>query len=419
MFESQIIRQELLNLGCRETNKKEECDIYIINSCSVTSHADSQTKYLIKQIKKDNKKAKIILTGCGAQTKNLKGESADLILGNSEKLNIKKYINILFKESQNLKNASFKNDSSLFAKQIYIKDISQTPVFDNEFLLETAATRPPVKIQDGCNNRCSYCIIPFARGNSRSNAVNNIIEQINILAAIGKKEVVLTGIHIGQYDYQGQKLHDLLEKIEETEILRYRLGSLYPDEINEPLFNFLKKSKKFCPHFHLSLQSLCNKTLKNMHRRYTKEQALDTVKKIKDGFNLPFVGCDIITGFPDETEKDFKETKSALIKSGVSYIHSFPYSKRKGTIAYDMKNQVLEHEKKERTKELIEVCKVLHGEFLAANKNTTRTILYEKKGKNGLYSGVSENYIKVYKQSPVNIQNTIEIVNLSAFEHLY
>lgn len=404
-IESQIIKESLLNKGYIKTDNRLEADIYILNSCTVTSHSDNQALYLIKQIRKDKPDIKIILTGCLAQTGNPDEINADLILGNNEKLDIDKYIENLFEKN----------------KTVFADNIFNTKEYNNKFLYNASSTRPSVKIQDGCNNRCSYCLIPYARGNSRSNNIENIIKQINLHIKNNKKEIVLTGIHIGQWGIEfNQNLVNLLREIEKTDILRYRLGSLYINEIDDNLLEFLQNSKKFCPHFHLSLQSLTDKTLKNMNRFYTRKEALDKINKIHQCFNLPYIGCDIITGFPDETKDDFLITKESLIEAKVSYIHSFPYSIRKNTPAAAMENQILEHIKKERTKELIEISNLLHKNFLDKNKNTTRTIIYEKKSKKmNAYKGVSENYIKVYKKSETDLQNTVETVALSEFEELY
>lgn len=402
-IEGQIIAESLVKNGFIKIEDKNKADIYIINSCTVTGHSDNQVLYLIKQVRKDNPKVKVILTGCMAQTMDKSKIDADLILGNNEKLEIEKYINELFEDN----------------KKEHVENIFNVKEYKGKFIYNTTSTRPPVKIQDGCNNRCSYCLIPYARGNSRSENIQNIIEQINIHTKNNVKEIVLTGIHIGQWGLEFNKeLIDLLIEIEKTDILRYRLGSLYVDEIDDKLFNFLKNSKKFCPHFHLSLQSLCNKTLKNMNRSYTKEFALQIIDKIHNNFKNPYIGCDIIVGFPNETNEDFVETKNALKLAQVSYIHSFPYSKRYGTKAYGMENQVLEHVKKERNKEIIELCKNLHKKFLDKNKNTTVRVIYEK-GKNGIYQGVSDNYIKILKKSDKNIKGMVEIVNLAEFDELH
>ncbi len=402
-LEGQIISQELVKAGYEPVSTQDDCDFFILNTCSVTSHADNQAIYIIKQFKVKNPNAKVILTGCLAQTAQKPDElNADIILGNDEKLDIVRFL-------------KYSNNG---IKRIFAKNIFDVQTFHNKPLETLNTTRPSIKIQEGCSNRCSYCIIPYARGNSRSDTAENIINQINMLASSGYKEVVLVGIHIGEWGKEfGKTLLDLLKEIEKINILRYRLGSLYVTELPDEMLEFLSVSKKFCPHFHLSLQSMCNKTLKNMNRFYTKEYAINVINKIHQTFNLPFIGCDIITGFPDETEEDFIETYDALKTSKLSYIHSFPYSKRKGTPACNMPNQVYEHIKKERTKRLIDLSTKLHSDFLNKNKNLTHEVLFQKKDKKtGKYLGITRNYIKVYKESDVNLWNTIEALNLFQYE---
>lgn len=403
-IEGQLIHQELVKAGYKSAKSERECDFFILNTCSVTSHADNQALYIIKQFRLKNPQAKVILTGCFAQTARDRDDlDADIILGNNEKLEIVKYLEYA------------KNDIN---KQKYVDNIFSVKFFHHKDLEFLNTTRPSIKIQEGCSNRCSYCIIPYARGNSRSESAENIINQINYLAQNGYKEVVLVGIHIGEWGREFNKtLLDLLKKIEDTEILRYRLGSLYVTEIDENMIDFLKKSEKFCPHFHLSLQSLCDKTLKAMNRFYNAKYAKNVIYELNKNFNLPFLGCDIITGFPGENEEDFEITYEALENSGLSFIHSFPYSKREGTPACNMPNQVYEHIKKERTKRLIKLSENLHRTFLEKNQNTTQEVLFQKKSKrNGKYLGITRNYIKIYKESSENLQNTVEIVSLSGFQ---
>ena len=405
-LEGQIIASNLSKNGYVEVKTPTEADIFILNSCTVTSHADSQVNYLINSAKKKNKNLKIILTGCVAQTykqhKNFDCSNVDLILGNSEKTEIEKYIGKLFENEQ----------------KIFVKNIFDIKEFENRFLEDYSSTRASVKIQDGCNNRCAYCIIPYARGNSRSNSMENIIKQIEIIANKGIKEIVLTGIHIGQWGLEFNKtLLDLLKEIEKTSIPRYRLGSLYINELYDEMIEFLSKSDKFCPHFHLSLQSLCNKTLKNMNRYYSVSDALSVIEKLHNSFNLPFLGCDIIVGFPDETEADFKETYENLKKAKLSAIHCFPYSKRENTPAYSMKNQVQNSIKTARVEKIIELSDILHKNFLEKNKNTFAEVLVERKSpKTGLYSAVTRNYIKIHIKSDENIRHTLKTVNLADFE---
>lgn len=413
-IEGQMIAEELIDSGFEPVSSQNLCDFFILNTCSVTSHADSQVLYLIKQFRAQNKKAKVVLTGCFAQTaKGLDKIDADIILGNDEKLEITKYLDKI-----SIENVECDAES----KQIYKEDIFDVKNFHHKSLRNLKTTRPSIKIQEGCSNRCSYCIIPYARGNSRSDTVENIINEINFLADKGYKEVVLVGIHIGEWGKEFNKtLLDLLKEVEKTRILRYRLGSLYVTEIDDEMINFLRGSKKFCPHFHLSLQSLCDKTLKGMNRFYTKKYALNVIEKLHKSFNLPFLGCDIITGFPGESEEDFLETYEALKEAELSFIHSFPYSKRDGTKAAVMENQVYEHVKKERTKRLIELSTELHGEFLEKNKaagacGELTEVLFQKKGKNGKYTGLTRNYIKVYKESGTDLWNTVQSLNLAECE---
>ncbi len=404
-IEGQLIYQELVKAGYTPAKNQNECDFFILNTCSVTSHADNQALYIVKQFKIKNPNAKVILTGCLAQTaENKEALGADIILGNNEKLDIIKYMEY----------ASY----GINEKRTYVGDIFNIKEFHHKELEFLSTTRASIKIQEGCSNRCSYCIIPYARGNSRSESSENIIKQINYLADKGYKEAVLVGIHIGEWGKEFNKnLLDLLKKVEDTNILRYRLGSLYVTEINDDMIDFLKKSEKFCPHFHLSLQSMCDKTLKNMNRRYSSEYAKNVIYELNKNFNLPFLGCDIITGFPDESEEDFNITYNELKNSGLSFIHSFPYSKRKGTPAYNMPNQVYEHIKKERTKKLIELSENLHKKFLEKNKNTTQEVLFQKKSKkNGKYPGITRNYIKLYKHSDKDLWNCVQNLNLADYE---
>lgn len=406
-IEGQLIQQELIKAGYEPAKNQDLCDFFILNTCSVTSHADNQALYIIKQFKLKNRNAKIILTGCFAQTaENKEALGADIILGNDEKLEIVKYLEYA------------KNGIQSSKKEIHVEDIFSVKEFHHKSLEFLSTTRPSIKIQEGCSNRCSYCIIPYARGNSRSESIENVIKQVNHLAKNGYKEVVFVGIHIGEWGREfNQNLLDLLKKIEDTEILRYRLGSLYVTEIDEKMIDFLKQSEKFCPHFHLSLQSMCDKTLKSMNRFYNAEYAKSVIYELNQNFSNPFLGCDIITGFPGESEEDFEITYKALESSGLSFIHSFPYSRRKGTPACNMPNQVYEHVKKERTKKLIQLSENLHSTFLSNNKNTIQEVLFQKKSaKNGKYLGVTRNYIKLYKKSDESLWNCVQNLNLRDYE---
>lgn len=405
-LEGQIIQDELLSFGYEKTQDISAMDFFILNSCTVTSHSDSTAKYLLKKVKRLNPKIKTVLTGCFSQTYKQHDDfdysTVDLVLGNSEKMDIKKYIDSLF-EKEN---------------QFFVSDIFEHKDFENKFLINPDSTRVSIKIQDGCNNRCSYCIIPYARGNSRSNTIENIIKQINLVIEKGIKEIVLTGIHIGQWGLDFNKtLLDLLKEIEKTQIPRYRLGSLYINEIDDNMIEFLKNSKKFCPHFHLSLQSMCDKTLKDMKRNYTVKEACEVIQKLHNNFELPYLGCDIIVGFPNETEDDFKTTYNNLKEMKLSSIHCFPYSRRKNTPAYDMKNQIQNSIKTDRVSKITDLSKELYSDFINKNKDTKAEILIEKKSpKTGLYSATTKNYIRIhFKSEDNNLRHTLKTVNLKDY----
>ena len=409
-IEEQIIIEQMEKNGWQKAQSCPEADIFILNSCSVTSHSDSQSVYLLNKAKRENPRIINILTGCCAQTidlhKNFNTDNIDLILGNNEKLDIYNYIDKYFKEHT----------------KKCVGDIFKVDEFNCKIVENPHQTRVSIKIQEGCNNRCSYCIIPYARGNSRSNSVRNILSQIKRLVEFGTKEIVLTGIHIGQWGSENNSgLIDLLCEIEKTEIARYRLGSLYINELDDNMIDFLKNSKKFCAHFHLSLQSLCDKTLKNMNRNYCANEAVLLVNKLYKTFDEPFLGCDIIAGFPDESEEDFKITYDRLNSLPISYIHAFPYSVREGTAAFNMKNQIQDAVKTGRVKMLNELCKRKHTEFLERNRDKKLEILFERKSeKTGEYSAITRNYIKVFiKDKRDDLRNTLRVVDMREFENLY
>ena len=399
-LESNIIREKLLNAGYEECQKNTNADIYILNSCSVTETADIEALRTLRNIKHKNPATITILTGCSAQlnaSKVSELDFIDIILGNNDKFEIIEAIN---------------NQKSK------VQDIFTVNKFNNQTIHSYTKTRGYLKIQDGCNNYCSYCTIPFARGKSRSNSIENILEQIKIYTNSGIKEVVLTGIHIGQWgeDFEPKKnMLTLLEAVEETQIQRYRLGSLNPLEINDEMLSFLSQSSKFCQHFHLSLQSLCDKTLKNMNRHYSAQTCLDLINKIDEMFRLPFIGSDIIVGFPDENETDFETTYKNVRESKLSAIHVFPYSIRKNTKAAEMTNQIPEKIKHQRADLLHRIAKEKLNSFINKNIGIKTQILIEKNPdkKTGLLKGVTPNYLTIYlNASDKNLLNTIQNIQI-------
>lgn len=404
-FESAIIEENLISHGLEKVQKVEEADIYILNSCSVTHKSDNEAMYLLRSAKHKNPQILTVATGCMAQIEKqelLKNDFIDFVIGNDEKLHLYDYLSPDERFSAN--------------------DILKQTEFNKVELFDTTKTRASLKIQDGCDNRCTYCIIWKARGKSRSADSNFIIDQINNFSKLGFKEVMLTGIHIGQWGKEfGLTLLDLLKEIEEkTTIERYRLGSLNPPEITDEMLEFLKNSKKFCPHFHLSLQSANDKTLRSMNRFYKTEDYLKLIEKINETFENPFLGSDVIAGFAGETEEDFEITRKNLLSSGLTQIHTFPYSKRKGTIGAEMENQVPDDVKNSRATIIKEISKEKLNKFIEKNLEKTLEILIEKHPDKhtGNLKGMTRNYLTVQIPSDrTDLFNTLQMVKITKQEN--
>ena len=378
-FEGQIVAQNLVEAGYNEVKNQEDADYYILNSCSVTHKSDNEALYLLRHA--HNIGLKTILTGCVAQIEKenlLKEPYIDYVYGNEDKFKIAELLE--------------KN------KEFAVKDLMNEQEFCKVTLEDTTKTRISLKIQDGCDNRCSYCVIPYGRGKSRSADSDFVINEINKYVEHGYKEVILTGIHIGLWGKEFDKeILYLLREIEtKTSVPRYRLGSLNPHEITPELLDFLQSSEKFCPHFHLSLQSACNRTLKRMNRHYTVEYYLDQIEDIVSRFERPFLGSDIIAGFVGETEEDFLMTVENLKKSKLSQIHTFPYSIRKGTIAEKMEGHLDDKIKDERASIIKKISADKYREFIKSNIGKAAEVLIEKRpAKNGKFKGVTRNYLNV------------------------
>ena len=402
-FEGQIITEKLLEKGFESVKDFKDADFYILNSCTVTHKSDSETLYLLRNAKHLKPSIKTVLTGCLAQVDKdelAKLDYVDYLFGNDDKFNLADYLE---NEETNI-----------------VSDIMELKDFNPQVLKDTTKTRISLKIQDGCNNRCSYCIIPFARGKSRSANEQFILDEINKYAEEGYKEVVFTGIHIGQYGLDtNTSLLELLEKVESTSIHRYRLGSLNPTEIPTEVLEFLKSSNKFCPHFHLSLQSACDKTLRAMNRFYKTEDYLAQIEYIQENFNNPFIGSDVIAGFVGETEQDFEETVKNLKRSKLTKIHTFPYSIRKGTKAEGMEGHLSDKVKEERATIIKQISAEKMNEFLQRNLGTTREVLIEKRPDKhtGNLKGLTENYINVIVENGTDEFNTLQQVKLERIQN--
>lgn len=381
-FEGSLIIEHLIKDGFVQVKKLTEAEYFILNSCSVTHKSDTEALYLLRNAKHTNPNIKTVITGCTAQLEKdnlLKLDYVDYVFGNDDKFNISKFL---------------LNDI-----KTEVTDIMTLGLFNYQSLDDVSKTRFSLKIQDGCDNRCAYCVIPFARGKSRSADTEFIIEQINKASDKGFKEVVFTGIHIGQWGIEKhQSLIDLLREVEaKTKIERYRLGSLNPLEITNDLLDLLQQSDKFCPHFHLSLQSACNKTLKSMNRFYKVEDYLEQIEDIISRFDKPFLGSDIIAGFVGETDEDFAITVENLKKSKLSKIHTFPYSIRKGTQAEKMEGHLPDSVKHERAEIIKKISVEKYELFLNQNLNTVHEVLIEKHPDkhSGMLKGMTKNYLNV------------------------
>ena len=398
-YETNGMMQKFEEAGYKICNIEENPDIYVVNTCTVTNIADRKSRQALRKIKEKN--TIIVACGCYAQVakdKLKQMEEIDIILGNKEKKNIVKYVEQYINE---------KHEQQL--KQRHISDISKQKEYDEYGCVTyTEKARTTIKIQDGCNNFCTYCLIPYARGRIRSRKKENVIKEAEYIAKHGIKEIVLTGIHIASYgkDWEEKyKLIDLLEDLNKVEgIERIRLGSLEPTIITDEFVERLSKLEKICDHFHLSLQSGCDETLKRMNRKYTTEEFRKVTKRLRTKFKNVNLTTDIIVGFPGETEEEFSTTYEFLKEIAFYKMHIFKYSKRDGTVAAKMPNQVDGKIAEERSKKLIELSN--KNELKYNNKYVGKTlkVLFEEK-QGDYWIGHTTNYIVVKLKSKENLEN--------------
>lgn len=388
-YETDVMIKEFKEKGYEVVGFNEKADIYVVNSCSVTNLSTRKTRQYLSRAK--NKGGIVVLVGCYAEEIQDRKDvlNVDLVLGNEEKKDIVKYL------SEYLE----KNNSKTKTIKYVIGDISKIKKYTEKASLDAGINiRESVKIEDGCNNFCTYCIIPYLRGRVRSRDINSVITEIKNLAKSGVKEVVLVGIEIASY---GKDLDDdinLIDVIEEIskidEISRVRLGSLEPRILTDENIIRMSKIKKLCPHFHISVQSIDNDVLKKMNRHYTREYLFDRVNTIRKYFANPAITCDIIVGFPSESDKQFENTLDGVNKIRFYELHVFKYSKRKYTPAAKMEDQVDGNTALRRSEILIKRGKVLKKEYMKKFINTKEDVLFES-FKDGYLYGYTTNYIKV------------------------
>jgi threonylcarbamoyladenosine tRNA methylthiotransferase MtaB len=400
--ETSAIERLMINDGFVSKEFTDEADVYVINTCSVTDNADKECRQLVRRIQRRAPDAMVVVMGCYAQLKPkeiAEIPGVDLVLGASEKFNI----------THHLKELTHGDSAKICSCEI--EDVEG---FHSSFSLNHR-TRTFLKVQDGCDYNCSFCTIPLARGRSRSNSIDNILEEIEKISSSGVKEIVLTGINLGDFGKDGKgyktgkNFYTLLREIEEkTDIERYRISSIEPNLLTDEIIEFVARSKKIMPHFHIPLQSGSNKILGMMRRRYKRELYAQKVESIKQLMPDCCIGVDIITGFPGETDEDFKETLDFLIDLDVSYFHVFTYSERDNTFALNLAPVVPVHTRNERTKILRNLSYQKMQAFTTSHIGDSRKILFEGKNKNGMMEGYTDNYIKI--QIPYNEEWSNEII---------
>ncbi|MEJ7828074.1 MAG: tRNA (N(6)-L-threonylcarbamoyladenosine(37)-C(2))-methylthiotransferase MtaB [Segetibacter sp.] len=398
--ETSTLSRILENNGFEKKNFTDHADVYVINTCSVTDNADKECRMLVRRIQRKSPASLVVVTGCYAQLKPkeiAEIPGVDLVLGAAEKFNITEHLKELTKGN---------------SAKICSCDITEVSGFNSSYSINDR-TRTFLKVQDGCDYNCSFCTIPMARGKSRSDSVENIVKNAEQLALAGVKEIVLTGVNLGDFGKgpEGSKKHeesffDLVKALENVPgIERYRISSIEPNLLTNEVIEFVGNSKKFMPHFHIPLQSGSNVILGLMKRRYRRELYADRVKLIKTLMPHCAIGADVIVGFPGETEEHFTETADFLHALDISYLHVFTYSERPNTLAAEMLEAVPVNVRNERNKKLRNLSYMKMSEHTRRHVGETRKVLFESHSKNGMMEGYTDNYIKInthYKQEYVN-----------------
>lgn len=406
--ETSTIERSLIKNGYQKVKFGNFSDISLINTCSVTENADKECKKIINRILKINSKTFIIVIGCYAQINpnkisNING--VDLILGAREKFNIVKYLNT-FQKNETTK--------------IITSDISDVNFYDSSYSIGNR-TRAFLKIQDGCDYKCTYCTIPLARGKSRSDNLSNILNNIESISLKGVKEIVLTGVNIGDYktiNSNNKKYYflDLLSKLDKIDkINRFRISSIEPNLLNNKIIDKFRNSSKFVPHFHIPLQSGNDIILKKMGRRYMTATYSDRINRIKSMIPDACIGADIIVGFPGETDAIFLETANYIKSLDISYLHVFTYSERNNTIASNLNEVVPIEIRKKRNRILQTISEKKKRQFYLSQIGKIKKVLWENNNKNGMMYGLTENYIRIKTLFNEKKVNTLEKVILKKF----
>ena len=409
--ETSTIARSFKDEGFDRVDFEDVADIYVINTCSVTDNADKQFKHVVRKALKLNEKAFVAAVGCYAQLKPEElaaVDGVDLVLGATEKFNITQYLNDLSK-----------NDFG----EVHSCEISEADFYVGSYSIGDR-TRAFLKVQDGCDYKCTYCTIPLARGISRSDTIENVLQNAKEISQRNIKEIVLTGVNIGDYGKGefGNKKHEhtfleLVQALDEVEgIERLRISSIEPNLLKNETIEFVSKSRTFVPHFHIPLQSGSNDILKAMKRRYMRELYTERVAKIREVMPHACIGVDVIVGFPGETDEHFLETYNFLNEMDISYLHVFTYSERDNTEAADMLNPVAKNVRSKRSKMLRGLSVKKRRAFYESQLGTTRTVLFESDNKEGYIHGFTENYVKVKTPWNPELVNTLHEIELTTID---
>jgi len=399
--DSSSISRQLTDLGYSLISNDQLADIYIINTCSVTDMADKKAQKIIRKINNNSPDSKIIVTGCYAQLKPdeiITIPGVDYVVGMNDKLNINSYI-----------------DNNNFEKKVNVSSIDNNK-FNISYSLNER-TRAFIKIQDGCDYNCTYCTIPNARGFSRNDTIAKTISKINVIVNNNIKEIVLSGVNIGDFGASnGENLNNLLIELEKIKNLhRYRISSIEPNLINHDIIQIFNQSSKWLKHLHIPLQSGSDKILKKMKRRYSVNLYEKKINKLNDLFDDLCIGVDLIVGFPSESDYDFNRTYSFIEKLNISYLHVFSYSRRKNTEADKYENQVAPEIIKERRIKMQQLSKMKFEKFIFRNMGLIREVLFESY-ENGFLIGLTDNYLKVYVPGNKNNVNSIQKIKILSYD---
>lgn len=404
--ETSSLARQFVENGYEKVPSSKEADIYVINTCSVTEHADKKCRSAIRKLHKQNSNALIAVTGCYAQLKPqeiLDIEGVDLVLGADQKQNL------FMKVSQIKREGAGTTHTVGRAYSCAISEVETIfPAYSSD-----DRTRSFLKVQDGCDYHCSYCTIPLARGKSRNHPIAFITKEAHEIASKGIKEIVLTGVNTGDFGKStGEKFADLLKELDKVEgIERYRISSIEPNLLTEEIIRWMSQSKKFLPHLHIPLQSGSDAVLVRMKRRYNRELFRQRIETIRKYMPDAFIGVDVIAGFPGETQDEFLDTFNFLERIKPSFLHIFPYSKRINTPAAEFEHQVKDSDKTDRVNRLTELSDKLHLEFAEVNKGRVEQVLFESTQKGGKMFGYTRNYIRV--ERPYKREMIGEIVEVT------